>query len=135
VISMGNINTEMGRSATASTSLSFIKTNTLAALQQASPNLNQYHSYAWFKRTNAENCNMANCTNDCNCGYYECVNCTNCYYGNCGNCDATQYLQTNCNCNYACYTGGGGAQFWFQCFDCLTNITFGSAPNCDCGGG
>lgn len=124
-IAISQISTELGMASTASNNLSFIKSKTKAAYQQASPSMNNYYSKAYYQKNNAGNCNNGNCACNCDeglctfhCSWGQCVVCNTI---NCANCDSTPQLQPNCNCacTYNCATLGE----WKTC-----------CSNCDAGG-
>lgn len=117
-ISISNVSTEIGQSATYSTSLGFLNGLIKASQRPSTPNMTGFYSKAYYQKTNDGNCDNGNCTSNCNCGN---IQCTNCYISgpvNCVNCDTQAWLQTNCNCacTYNCATG----QVSYNC-------------NCDCG--
>lgn len=123
-IAISQINTELGMASTASNNLSFIKSKTKAAYQQASPSMNNYYGKAYYQKNNAGNCNNGNCACNCpptdpavcnfDCGYSNCYVCNTI---NCVNCDGTPQLQPNCNCacTYNCAITGS---FKTECYNC-----------------
>lgn len=121
LISIANINTEIGRPSTQLLDLNYANSLIKAAQRPATPNLNSFHNKAWYRKTNAGNCNNGNCNCNCNCGDGgNCVNCQNCNAVNCVNCDSQNWLQTNCNC--ACTYNCSSYQCWT--INCLCD--------CDC---
>lgn len=131
-IGIANINTEMGLSASANSSLNFIKTKTKAAYQQASPTLSNYYNKAYYQKSNEGNCSNGNCTSNCNCGDTNCTNCIITGTVNCVNCDGQPLLQPNCNCacTYNCTTTTTS-------YNCNCNCACECAclcANCDTGG-
>lgn len=122
VLTIGAINTELGRAATtASTTMSFINGLVKAAQRPAQPNMAAYLGKAYYARTNDGNCTV-NCATNCDCGGSNPIDSgINCIYTggvNCVNCDAQSWLQTNCNC------GPGG-------YNC-TYRTTRTDCNCNC---
>lgn len=122
-ISIRSINTERGAVATASLSLSWVRSVTKGATTPFG--LNQLRSKTYFKSNALGNCNNGNCNQ-----IYGSVNCGDGYGGqgncavagvNCSNCDGAAYFQANCNCacTYNCSVTGV--------------ILLNCAPvNCDC---
>ena len=127
-ISISNINTEIGQSASYSSSLSFLNDLIVASQRPSSPNMGGFYSKAYFQNSTQGNCNNGNCSNNCNCACdYNCVNCVDCNPTNCVNCDSQSWLQTNCNC--ACTYNCNVISVPYNCAACS------DCSNCgNCGG-
>ena len=99
VISISDVNVEVGNPATYTNNLSFLNGLVVAAERPASPNLGAFYSKAYYQATVDGNCNNGNEVNcACDCGN---INCTNCVITGavvCANCDTQSWLQSNCNC-------------------------------------
>ena len=96
-IATSQINTELGRTSTLQLDLNYANSLIVAAQRPASPNMDSFHNKAYYRKTNAGNCNNGNCNCNCNCGDTNCIlrpsQCVNCV-----NCDTQNWLQVNCNC-------------------------------------
>lgn len=115
-ISISNVNTEVGLSATNASSMQYLNSLLRSNERPSSPNMDAFRNKNWFRRNVDGNCNNGNQGNcNCNCGNINCTNCTNCNAINCANCDGQNYLQSNCNC--ACT------------YNCNVNSV---SYNCDC---
>jgi len=108
-IAFSDVNTEIGRSATYSSDLSFLNSQIKPSVRPSTPyQLNQFYGLAYFQNNAEGNCtnNGANCSGNCTAattggraeGNENCQVCVNCATVNCANCDTQSYLQTNCNC-------------------------------------
>lgn len=120
-ISFANINTETAKGTGYSSSISWVKSITKAANQSNA--LGGYRGLAYYKKTNAGNCNNGNCNCTGNCGDIQCVNCYASQCVNCVNCDAGNYIQANCNCACTYNCNSNAASYNCNC-DCA----------CACGG-
>lgn len=114
-ISVSQINTEIGSATTTSRTLQYLNGLIKPAQRPASPNMDAFRGKAWYRKTNAGNCNNGNCNCEYNCGIYNCLQCFPSQCVNCVNCDAQNFLQTNCNC--ACT------------YNCNANL---ASYDCDC---
>lgn len=146
-IAVSDVNTELGLSASYSSSLNFLKTYMKAP--PTSPNMSAFYGLAYYQRNadgncnngncpNCNNCPNGNCTSNCNCGNIQCTNCyiagasdcaqcVNCSAINCANCDGQNYLQANCNCacTYNCNCNGAPS------YNCVVGpVSY--ACNCAC---
>lgn len=116
-IAFSDVNSELGLSASYSSSLSFLNGYVLPSLQPANPNMSAFYGLTYYQNTNQGNCNNGNQGNcNCNCGNIQCNNCTNCNAINCANCQTQKYLQTGTNCTACTY-------------NCNVNAT---SYNCNC---
>jgi hypothetical protein len=108
-ISIGNISTETGASATQSASLNWVKDFTKTSVGGVTgvvTNLNDTHAKTYYQNSSRGNCNNGNCVTGTDCASSNCdFQCQNCYNTsiNCNNCDTQKYLQpyetgTVCNC-------------------------------------
>lgn len=115
-ISVSQINTEVGATATTQATLQYLNGLIKPAQRPAQPNMDAFRAKSWYQRNTDGACNNGNCTTgNCNCGDINCVNCFNTALGNCVNCDTQNWLQTDCNC--ACT------------YNCTSNQW---STNCDC---
>lgn len=116
-ISMSQFSVEMGQASWYAASMSWINSNA----KVASNSMSGHYGKAWYKKTNAGNCNNSynGVVYNCNCGALNCWQCINCIAINCVNCDARNWLQANCNC--ACT---------YNCS--LTTYSSDCNCNCDC---
>jgi len=142
-LTIADINVEIGRASTFSSSLSFL--NGLLKSAPATPNISAFYNKAYYQSNNLGNCNNGNCaesggpngncTSNCNCGDTncsnciitgpsDCGNCSNCNAINCANCDSQPFLQNNCNCacSYNCTQNAPS-------YNCNTTTT---SYNCAC---
>ena len=119
-ISNADINVEIGRAATFSSSLQFLNNQIVTAQRPATPAMSNFYNKAFFQNTTQGNCNNGNCTSNCNCGNIQCNNCVISGGVNCTNCDGDNFLQTNCNCacSYNCTT----AETSYNC-NCACNCS------------
>ena len=111
-ISISQINTEIGKSASFSDDLRFLNglitpgqsanagtgSTAVASQRPATPNMNAFHGLTFYQSTNHGNCNNGNCGSSANCGNINCANCYGSECINCANCDTQSWLQSNCNC-------------------------------------
>ena len=116
-ISIANINTEIGRSASYSEDLNFLNGLIRSDQRPASPNFNSFKDKAYYQRNQDGNCNNTNCASGASSGNKQCVNCSLTAI-NCANCDTQNWLQANCNC--ACT------------YNCDQHTDQGFNCNCDC---
>ena len=114
-VSVSQINTEVGVSATTQATLQYLNGLIKPAQRPSQPNMDAFRGKGWYQRNVDGACNNGNCpTGNCNCGDINCVNCFNTAI-NCANCDTQTWLQTDCNC--ACT------------YNCTSNVW---STNCDC---
>lgn len=120
-ISISEINTEVGLASNYSSDLNFLNGKIKSAQRPAQPNMDAFHSKAFYQRNNDGNCNNGNCSTASSSGNKQCQNCSISAI-NCTNCDTQSWLQTDCNC--ACtYNCTQSANQTYNC-DCDCN--------CDC---
>ena len=134
-----------------SASLGFLNELIKPAQRPGTPNMDSFHSKAYYQRNTDGNCSNANCgdcnncangncTSNCNCGNIQCNNCliagpsncavcNNCTTVNCVNCDSQRWLQSDCNC--ACtYNCNCNAAVSYNCTTSATTYNCNCACNC-----
>jgi hypothetical protein len=117
-ISISQINTEIGVTATTSATLSYLN-GLIKPMQRPSyPNMDAFRGKTYYQKTNSGNCTV-NCPSDCNCGGLDSgVNCIISGAVNCVNCDTQRWIQSDCNCGPAYYN--------------CTYSTYSYDCDCDC---